>query len=202
MRELEKQLWSKGYRYVAGVDEAGRGPLAGPVVAAAVVLPQEIDLQEIKDSKKLTAKRRRELADQIYEIGLVGIGTATHTEIDQLNILQATFLAMQRAVAKLQTQINLDFCIVDGNQTIPGLFIRQQAVVKADASCSAVAAASIVAKVYRDALMQEYDLQYPEYGFAQHKGYPTKRHLAALAEYGPSPIHRISFARVKGGVVS
>lgn len=123
MRELEKQLWSKGYRYVAGVDEAGRGPLAGPVVAAAVVLPQEIDLQEIKDSKKLTAKRRRELADQIYEIGLVGIGTATHTEIDQINILQATFLAMQRAVAKLQTQINLDFCIVDGNQTIPGLFL-------------------------------------------------------------------------------
>lgn len=201
MRELERELWNQGYRFVIGVDEAGRGPLAGPVVAAAVFLPQDVELPEVRDSKKLTAKKRTELSNQIYQVGMVGIGSASNSEIDEFNILQAALLAMRRAVEQLQDQIEVDFCIVDGNQLIPNLSIPQKAVVKADATCAAAAAASIVAKVHRDRIMEEYHLQYPEYGFALHKGYPTKKHLAALAEHGPSPIHRFSFARVKGGMI-
>lgn len=202
MKELENELLRQGYKHIAGIDEAGRGPLAGPVVAAAVFLPQDCDIQGIKDSKKLNPTKREAIYEEIIKKGKVGIGMATPEEIDSINILQATLQAMYRAVVQLQDQIDIDFCIVDGNQRIPNLHLAQSAVVKADATCQVVAAASIVAKVYRDRIMHAYDQQYPEYGFAQHKGYPTKQHLAALAQYGPSPIHRCSFAQVKGGKVS
>jgi len=202
MRDLEKELLGKGFQYIAGIDEAGRGPLAGPVVAAAVILPVESELAGVKDSKQLSAERRAKVYQQILDIGTIGIGIASAAEIDELNILQATFLAMRRAVMKLTEQTTVDFCIVDGNKPIPNLGIAQSAVVKADARCYLVAAASIVAKVYRDSLMEDYDRQYPQYGFAKHKGYPTKNHLQALNRYGPSPIHRHSFARVKGGLIS
>ncbi|MDI9420447.1 MAG: ribonuclease HII [Firmicutes bacterium] len=202
MRDLERELLSKGFHRIAGVDEAGRGPLAGPVVAAAVVMPTGAQITEIKDSKRLSARQRTRLYQEILEVGTVGIGTATSGEIDKLNILQATFLAMRRAVTELAKQIKIDYCIVDGNQPIPHLDIAQSEVVKADASCYLVAAASIIAKVYRDSLMEHYDRYYPQYGFAKHKGYPTKSHIEALGRYGPSPIHRHSFARVKGGLIS
>jgi ribonuclease HII len=202
MRDLEKELLGKGYCHIAGIDEAGRGPLAGPVVAAAVILPSGSELTDVKDSKQLSVKRRVRVYQEIMEIGTVGIGVASSAEIDQVNILQATFLAMRRAVAELSGQVKVDYCIVDGNQPIPDLEIAQSAVVKADARCYLVAAASIVAKVYRDKLMEEYDRQYPQYGFAIHKGYPTKSHIHALNRYGPSPIHRHSFDRVKGGLIS
>jgi len=202
MRDLERKLLSKGFRQIAGIDEAGRGPLAGPVVAAAVILPIDKEVADIKDSKQLSARRRAKVYQQILELGTVGIGLASAAEIDKLNILQATFLAMQRAVVQLACKTNVDYCIVDGNRSIPNLGIAQSAVVKADSSCYLVAAASIVAKVYRDSLMESYDRQYPQYGFAKHKGYPTKSHIKALNLYGPSPIHRHSFARVKGGLIS
>ena len=202
MREFEKRLLSQGYCSIVGIDEAGRGPLAGPVVAAAVNIPLDVNLQNIKDSKQLTPKKRSMICEEILQCGTVGIGMASPAEIDELNILQATFKAMKRALSKLQNSISLDFCIVDGNRTIPDLEIDQAAVVKGDVSCYLVAAASIAAKVYRDNLMIEYDLVYPEYGFAQHKGYPTKMHYRALAKYGPSPVHRITFSGVKEGYIS
>lgn len=196
MNEIETQLFLKGYHNIAGVDEAGRGPLAGPVVAAAVIISDDSGIDNIIDSKKLNPNKRRIAYEEILRLGMVGIGTASASEIDKINILEATYLAMTRAIEQLSAKTKVDFCIIDGNREVPNLAIKQEAIIKADASCYSVAAASIVAKVYRDQLMEEVDLQYPEYGFAQHKGYPTKQHLAALANYGPTPVHRYSFAPV------
>lgn len=181
---------------LAGVDEAGRGPLVGSVVAAAVILNPKQPIFGLDDSKKLSEKKRLDLAAQIKMHSLAwGIGTATAAEIDTLNILQATFLAMRRAVTALNPQA--EFVLIDGNRVPPELNLPALAVVKGDARHPAIAAASILAKVTRDAELYALDEIYPNYGFAQHKGYPTKAHLAALAEHGPIAEHRRSFKPLK-----
>lgn len=189
--EIEDSLMDKGV--ICGVDEAGRGPLAGPVCAAAVILPPHTEIPGLNDSKKLSDKRRRELFPVIQEKAIAyGIAFATEREIDELNILQATFLAMRRAIDQLEGKA--DFALIDGNrETDFGLPVMT--VVKGD-SCSAnIAAASILAKVTRDAYMEKLAREYPEYGFEVHKGYGTKRHYEALREYGTSPVHRKSFLK-------
>lgn len=189
----ENHCWEAGYGTVCGVDEAGRGPLAGPVCAAAVILPRGLDIPGLNDSKKLTAKRREALYDIITEQALAyGIAFASEQEIDEINILQATFLAMERAMAQLAPPPEL--ALIDGNRSKDfGLPVRT--IVKGDSLSASIAAASILAKVTRDRLMEQYDEQYPQYGFAVHKGYGTKRHYAALREYGPCPIHRQTFLK-------
>ncbi len=180
---------------VAGVDEVGRGPLAGPVVTAAVILDPQRPIEGLADSKKLTEKRREALFDVIKERALAwSIGRAEVEEIDELNILQATMLAMQRAVAGLQPQP--EHALIDGNRC-PKLPCTSEAVVKGDSRVAAIAAASILAKVTRDREMVEMDGRYPGYGLAGHKGYPTRSHVQALAELGVTPIHRRSFAPVR-----
>lgn len=180
----------------AGIDEAGRGPLAGPVVAAAVIIPDhEEPLAGLADSKQLTAAEREELYVEIVQRYAYGIGIVPHDVIDQLNILQATFQAMREAVEKLNVTPQL--CLVDGNKLIPKLGIKQKAIVKGDAKIPAISAASIIAKVTRDRMMYTYDMLYPEYKFAEHKGYGTAEHIALLEKLGPSPIHRKSF-KLKG----
>ena len=178
---------------VAGIDEAGRGCLAGPVVAAAVILPAELVIDGLNDSKKLTDKKRRELYDVITQNAVsYGIAMASEREIDEINILQATFLAMQRAIDKLD--VRPDLALIDGNRAKDfGLPVRT--IVKGDSLSASIAAASILAKVTRDRLMEELDEAYPQYGFAVHKGYGTKRHYEALREYGPCPIHRRTFLK-------
>ena len=181
---------------IAGVDEAGRGPLAGPVVAAAVILDARNPIAGLADSKKLTALRREKLYDEIHAKALCcSIALASVEEIDRLNILQATLLAMKRAVEGLRLKPNK--VLVDGN-CLPTLSIRAEAIVKGDALVPAISAASILAKVYRDRWCVEFDLQYPQYGFAGHKGYGTAEHLAALRLHGACPQHRRSFAPVAG----
>ncbi len=180
--------------YVCGIDEAGRGPLAGPVVAAAVLLDPNRPILGLNDSKKLSAKRREALALEIQATALAwAVGEASEAEIDQVNILQATYLAMQRAVAGLGALAKE--AVVDGNRC-PKLAIPVQAIVKGDGKVACIAAASILAKTVRDAGMLALHEQYPMYGFAQHMGYPTAAHLAALQAHGPSPVHRRSFAPV------
>jgi ribonuclease HII len=180
---------------VAGVDEVGRGPLAGPVITAAVILPVEFNLPGLNDSKKISAKRRDDLSVAIKEQALAwSFGEANVTEIDDLNILHATMLAMQRAVASLS--VRPDSVIVDGNRC-PDFAVPAQALIGGDGLHSAISAASIIAKVERDSLMKSYALQYPGYGFERNSGYPTKQHRDALIEYGVTPIHRRSFAPVK-----
>ena len=189
----EHEAAREGFACVCGVDEAGRGPLAGPVCAAAVILPPDIQIEGLNDSKKLTDKKRRALYDVIVEQAVsYGIAFADEQEIDEINILQATFLAMRRAFEKLT--VMPDIALIDGNRA-PGLSCRERTIVHGDALSASVAAASILAKVTRDRLMEEYDAQYPQYGFAVHKGYGTKRHYEALREFGPCPIHRQSFLR-------
>ena len=190
---IENSLYAEGYKAVCGVDEAGRGPLAGPVCAAAVILPKGLELPGLNDSKKLTDKKRRELFPIIKEQAIAyGIGFASHEEIDQINILQATYLAMERAIAQLEGKA--DFAIIDGNRAKDfGLPVRT--VVKGDSLSASIAAASILAKVTRDDLMQEMAEQYPEYGFDVHKGYGTKAHYEALRAHGHSPIHRVTFLK-------
>ena len=181
---------------LAGVDEAGRGPLAGPVVAAAVILDARNPIAGLADSKKLTALRREKLYDEIHAKALCcSIALASVEEIDRLNILQATLLAMKRAVEGLRLKPNK--VLVDGNR-LPTLTIRAEAIIKGDALVPAISAASILAKVYRDRWCVEFDLQYPQYGFAGHKGYGTAEHLAALRLHGACPQHRRSFAPVAG----
>jgi ribonuclease HII len=193
---LETLLWRVGIRYVAGVDEVGMGPLAGPVVAAAVVLPSGVGLDGVADSKVLRAEVRVRLAEEIRRRALgVGIGVVEPDEIDRLNIYQAGLEAMRRALAALAPLVP-GFVLVDGRE-IPGLAIPQSAYPKGDAFVCSIAAASIVAKVYRDALMLELDLRYPGYGFGRHMGYSTRAHFAAIREKGPSPVHRRSFAPVR-----
>ena len=189
----EHEAAREGFACICGVDEAGRGPLAGPVCAAAVILPPDIQIEGLNDSKKLTDKKRRELYDVIVKRAVsYGIAFADEQEIDEINILQATFLAMRRAFEKLT--VTPDIALIDGNRA-PGLSCRERTVVHGDALSASIAAASILAKVTRDRLMEEYDAQYPQYGFAVHKGYGTQRHYAALREFGACPIHRQSFLR-------
>ena len=193
MWEIEDENYAEGFHVICGVDEAGRGPLAGPVCAAAVILPPHTRIPGLNDSKKLTDKKRRELFPVICEQALAyGIGMATEQEIDEINILQATFLAMQRAMDGLQ--VRPDLALIDGNlQKDFGLPVKT--VVKGDSLSANIAAASVLAKVTRDDLMIRQAEQFPEYGFEIHKGYGTKAHYAALEQYGPSPIHRMTFLR-------
>ena len=190
LMEPEKELG-----LTCGIDEAGRGPLAGPVCAAAVILPEGWIPEGLDDSKKLSEKKREALYDEITAHALSwGVGWASHTEIDEVNILQATFLAMRRALAGLERKP--DFALVDGNRD-PKLGIPTRCEVKGDGRYACIAAASILAKVSRDRLMNELDGKYPGYGLSKHKGYPTKAHYAALAALGPSEIHRLSFLHEK-----
>ena len=189
----ERQGEQAGHGPVCGIDEAGRGPLAGPVCAAAVILPLDCAIPGLNDSKKLTEKKREALYPVICERALAwGVGWASAQEIDQINILQATFLAMERAVEQLKLQPG--WVLVDGNR-MPPLGIPGETVVKGDAQCASIAAASILAKVSRDRLLREWDEQYPEYGFGKHKGYGTKAHYQAIRTYGLLPIHRRSFLK-------
>lgn len=189
----ENQAYEKGYRLVCGVDEAGRGPLAGPVCAAAVVLPKGLILEGVNDSKKLTEKKREALFDVITQQALDwSVAFATVEEIEEINILNAAMLAMKRAVEGLKNPV--DFAIVDGNKK-PPLNIDCEAVVKGDANSMSVAAASILAKVSRDRILRQYAVDYPQYGFEKHKGYGTKAHVEALKKYGPCEVHRPSFLK-------
>ncbi len=193
MWEFEDKHYDEGYRFICGVDEAGRGPLAGPVCAAAVILPAKIEIPGLNDSKKLTDKKRRELFPVICERALAyGIAFADHMEIDKINILQATYLAMERAINALG--IKADFALIDGNRA-KDFGIPVETVVGGDGRSASIAAASILAKVSRDDLMLEMADAYPDYGFDVHKGYGTKAHYAALKEHGPCPIHRMTFLR-------
>lgn len=183
------------YQLIAGVDEVGRGPLAGPVVAAAVILDPQQPIEGLADSKAISEQKREKLAILIRERAIAwALGRAEHEEIDSINILQASLLAMRRAVLALSPQP--EFALIDGNRC-PSLPCPAEAIVKGDATVAAISAASILAKVSRDQEMLELDLQYPGYGFASHKGYPTKAHLGALASLGVTPIHRRSFGPVK-----
>lgn len=193
MWEIEDENFSEGFEIICGVDEAGRGPLAGPVYAAAVILPKHLQIPGLNDSKKLSDKRRRELYPVICDQALAyGIGFATEQEIDEINILQATFLAMERAMAQLK--IRPDLALIDGNrQKDFGLPVKT--IVKGDSRSANIAAASVLAKVSRDDWMIAMAEKYPEYGFEIHKGYGTRAHYQALEAYGPSPIHRMSFLK-------
>jgi ribonuclease HII len=192
----ETELWSQGYLQIAGVDEVGRGPLAGPVVAAATILPRNFSHPLLNDSKKLTPKKREKMAAELRSHPEViwAIGEASVEEIDQHNILQATFIAMRRAVQSLSR--SPDFALVDGNQN-PGITPPFKTLVGGDALSPSIAAASIIAKQYRDDLMDQLALKYSGYGLEKHKGYGTAAHLKALHEKGPTPIHRISFEPVR-----
>lgn len=192
---FEKQAAARGHHVIAGLDEAGRGPLAGPVVSAAVILPSGFPSGEVNDSKKISPKRRGLLYDLIYERALaVGVGIVDAAEIDRINILQASLLSMAMATANLRPEP--DCLLIDGIFPIP-LSLPQDTIPKGDARSISIAAASIVAKVTRDRLMARYDEEYPQYGFATHKGYPTRNHREAIRRYGCCPIHRRSFKGVK-----
>jgi len=193
MWNIENEYFSKGVSVICGVDEAGRGPLAGPVCAAAVILPANLEIPGLTDSKKLTDKRRRELFPLIKEKAIAyGIGFASEQEIDKINILQATFLAMERALAQLEVRPEL--ALIDGNRE-KDFGIPVKTVVKGDSLSANIAAASILAKVTRDDVMLALAEDYPQYGFEIHKGYGTKAHYEALREYGASPVHRSTFLR-------
>ncbi|MBR2742967.1 MAG: ribonuclease HII [Clostridia bacterium] len=192
MFAFENEAKKEGYKVVAGVDEAGRGPLAGPVVAAAVILPDE-PIEGINDSKKLSEKKREALYDIIMERAVsVGVGYAEHGEIDEINILNAAMKAMARAVSALG--VKPDFVLIDGN-TSRFMDVPHRCIVKGDQKSASVAAASIIAKVTRDRLMAEYAEKYPEYGFEKHKGYPTREHIRLVRELGPCEIHRRTFLK-------
>jgi len=192
---FEKHYWDRGYKTIAGVDEAGRGPLAGPVMAAAVILTPEFDISGIDDSKKLSEKAREALYERItakaktWAVALVDAG-----EIDRINILQSTKKAMVKAIHSLKAQP--DYVLVDGNQRLK-IDLRQQTIVGGDGKSASIAAASILAKVARDRLMARYHEKWPEYDFLAHKGYATKKHMEAIKKYGPCPMHRMTFNKVK-----
>jgi ribonuclease HII len=197
----EQAILSSGYKYLGSIDEAGRGPLAGPVVAACVVMGPEFNIRDkrlklIKDSKRLTEKKREEIYEIIYELfGEIGIGICDHKTIDRINILQASFLAMKKAIGALKQKP--DYVILDGKWEIPNFSLKQTAIIKGDNRVLSIAAASVIAKVARDRIMHELHELHPQYGFNQHKGYGTKLHFAKLNEHGPSPVHRSSFKPVK-----
>jgi ribonuclease HII len=191
MRTFETRAAVQGFSVVAGIDEAGRGPLAGPVVSAAVVLPPDYVNSLIDDSKRLTPGKRASLYEQIYQDAVtIGIGIVDAVEIDRINILQATRLSMAMAAGNLRPRP--DYLLIDGNTGIP-LPVRQEPIVGGDGLSISIAAASIIAKVTRDRMMERYSLDYPEFGFAVHKGYPTRAHREAVLKYGRTPIHRRSF---------
>ena len=193
--KVERRLLNAGYTRIAGIDEAGRGPLAGPVVAAAVVLNPEDIVEGLNDSKQLSEKKREALYDPIMARAMgVGVGIVSHDAINNTNILAATLAAMANAVR----QINPipDFLLIDGDKPL-SINIVQDSIIDGDQYCLSISAASIIAKVTRDRMMREYDTQYPEYGFAQHKGYGTAKHRAAIREHGPCDIHRVKFKGVK-----
>lgn len=191
MKSFEKEYAS--YSYICGIDEVGRGPLAGPVVAGAVILPKDCDILYLNDSKQLSEKKREELYDVIMEKAVsTGLGFVSPERIDEINILQATYEAMREAIAKLSPQPDL---LLNDAVTIPKVAIRQVPIIKGDAKSISIAAASIIAKVTRDRLMVQYDSVFPEYGFASNKGYGAAAHIEALRKYGPTPIHRRSFIK-------
>ena len=193
--EIENGIYDSGVSPLCGVDEAGRGPLAGPVCAAAVILPRGIEIEGLNDSKKLTEKKREALYEEIIDKALsFGVAFATVEEIEALNILGATWLAMNRAIAELDPAPAL--ALIDGNRNA-GIEAPSRCVVKGDSKCASIAAASILAKVTRDRYMREMAEKYPQYGFDRHKGYGTAAHYAALREYGPCEIHRPSFLKKK-----
>lgn len=213
--EKEKELQEQGYHIIAGVDEVGRGPLAGPVVTAACVIKDVSDFEIkpdhdmwklVRDSKFLSEKQREEAFDFVREKFFVGIGKCSPRAIDEINILQATFLAMKKAIDGLEKDIDKNgayadaekmMIMIDGNQLLPNFTREQICVAKGDSISKSIAAASVMAKVARDKIISQYDEEYPEYGFAKHKGYGTKIHMEALEKYGATPIHRKSFAPVK-----
>lgn len=196
MLQYEIRFWNQGVQWVAGVDEAGRGPLAGPVVAAAVIFSENIELEGVDDSKKLSEAKRESLFDLICAKAVsVGVSVLSEKEIDRINILQASLKAMHHAVCKLSPKP--EHLLIDGRETVRDWFGNQTAIVKGDQKSYSIAAASIIAKVTRDRLMVQYDKQYPEYGFAKHKGYGTQAHVAAIRKFGRCPIHRSSF-HIKG----
>ena len=193
MHEFEDKY--SEYEYIAGIDEAGRGPLAGPVVAASVILPKDCEILYLNDSKQLSAKRRDELFDEIKQKAIAyGIGIVSQGRIDDINILQATYEAMREAIGRMSEKQNPDLLLVDAVH-IPDVDIKQVGIVKGDAKSVSIAAASILAKVTRDRFMVEMDKLYPEYGFASHKGYGSKSHIEAIKKYGASPIHRQTFIK-------
>ena len=190
---IENEIYESGVAPLCGVDEAGRGPLAGPVCAAAVILPRGLVIEELNDSKKLSEKKRELLYDEIIEKAVsYGIALATVEEIEEKNILEATFLAMNRAIEKLSVQPAL--ALIDGNRD-RGIAVEARCVIGGDGKCADIAAASILAKVTRDRYMLQLAQQYPQYGFEKHKGYGTAAHYAAIRTFGPSPVHRMSFLR-------
>jgi len=192
--ELEKAALNSGFKLICGVDEAGRGPLAGPVCAAAVILPEDCIIERLNDSKKLSEKKREQLFDIIKEKAVAySISYGTLEEIEQYNILEATYIAMNRAIDGLP--IKADYALIDGNRVPKGIKIPCETVVKGDGKSASIAAASILAKVTRDRLLLEYDKKYPQYGFAQHKGYGTKAHYEAIAQHGVCEVHRLSFLK-------
>ena len=191
IQQFEHILRQQGYQRIAGIDEAGRGALAGPVVAAAVILPTDCQISGVTDSKQLTPKRRAELFDEIHRLGVaVGVGCVDNEEIDRINILQATMAAMAQAIAQITPAP--DYALIDGTH-LPEIFLPAEAIPKGDTFIQSIAAASIIAKVTRDRLMIELDETYPGYGFPVHKGYGTLLHRRAIAQLGPCPIHRRSF---------
>lgn len=192
--ELEIKAHERGYKYICGVDEAGRGPLAGPVCAAAVILPDNCEITGLNDSKKLSEKKREALYDIIIEKAIAySVCYGTLDEIEEYNILQATYLAMNRAISGLS--VKPDYALIDGNRVPKGITVDCETVVKGDGKSCSIAAASVLAKVTRDRLLLEYDKEYPQYGFANHKGYGTAAHYAAIKEHGVTPVHRLSFLK-------
>ncbi len=192
LKKMDKEFYDKGVKYVAGIDEAGRGPLAGPVVVAAVILPQDSMIEGINDSKKISEAKREKLYEIITKEAIsYGVGIIYQEEIDEINILQATKKGLTEAIKQMSIKPNI--IMVDALSGIDTLGIPYKSIIKGDAKCYSIAAASIVAKVTRDRIMREWDKVYPEYGFESHKGYGTAKHIAAIKEFGPCPIHRRSF---------
>ncbi len=190
---FERKGFKLGYKLIAGIDEAGRGPLAGPVVASAVILPKNELIQGIDDSKKLSEKKRDELYEKIKETAIdIGIGIVDNKTIDEINIFNATKLAMKRAIQSME--VKPDFMLIDALE-LADINIRQRGIIKGDSKSISIAAASIIAKVTRDRIVKEYDIEYPEYNFSKHKGYGTKEHYEALKTYGATPVHRMSFLK-------
>ena len=194
LKKIDKEFFDKGVKYIAGIDEAGRGPLAGPVVVASVILPQDSMIEGINDSKKVSEAKREKLYDLIINEAIsYGIGIIYQDEIDEINILQATKKGLTEAIKQMEIKPNI--IMVDALSGIDTLGIPYKSIIKGDAKCYSIAAASIIAKVTRDRIMREWDNVYPEYGFGSHKGYGTAKHITAIKEFGPCPIHRRTFIK-------
>lgn len=198
LKKYEENLYNEGLKYICGIDEAGRGPLAGPVVIGAVVMPRESKLEFMNDSKKVTAKRRDILYDEIVSSAIAyGVGIISQEEIDEINILNATKKGLHVALGQVIEKLNTkpDIVLVDALREIDTYGITYESIIKGDATCYSISAASIIAKVTRDRIMEEWDKIYPMYGFSKHKGYGTKAHIEAIKRYGPCPLHRKSFIK-------